>query len=89
MNNNAGQQQACPVQCESPDDYFPNPIRGKGIHYKGFALKDPHSPPSTLDLSQLEGHSGRERGAALSAEWPGFQKQKSNLRGAAWDAPPD
>lgn len=89
MNNNAGQQQACPVQCESPDDYFPNPIRGKGIHYKGFALKDPHSPPSTLDLSQLEGHSGRERGAALSAEWPGFQKQKSSLRGAAWDAPPD
>lgn len=64
-------------------------LGGKAFITRALLLRIRILPPSTLDLSQLEGHSGRERGAALSAEWPGFQKQKSSLRGAAWDAPPD
>lgn len=80
MNNNVGRQQACPVWFESSADYFPNPIRGKGIHYKG--SKEPHSPHALLTWVSVKATATRGMKQPWSAELPGFQKQQSSLRGA-------
>lgn len=51
---------------------------------QGLCSEDPHSPQSTLDPSQLEGHRSRERGAAPSAEQPRLWEQRSPCKAFPW-----